>query len=107
MEKSRSVLRKRRRLKPLFPSSSSDDNGAIPTALQATTATTKGCVYRSIAPFRLARVSCETALPRILLFSFTYLLVVMADPSLYSYPSPLQGYENLPALPEYVEKTSL
>jgi DOPA 4,5-dioxygenase len=26
----------------------------------------------------------------------------MADPSLYTYPSPLQGYENLEPLPEYV-----
>jgi hypothetical protein len=24
----------------------------------------------------------------------------MADPSLYTYPSPLAGYENLPALPD-------
>jgi len=24
----------------------------------------------------------------------------MADPSIYSYPSPLEGYEGLPALPE-------
>jgi hypothetical protein len=24
----------------------------------------------------------------------------MADPSVYSYPSPLEGYEGLPALPE-------
>lgn len=26
----------------------------------------------------------------------------MADPSLYTYPSPLEGFENLPPLPEYV-----
>jgi hypothetical protein len=25
---------------------------------------------------------------------------IMADPSVYSYPSPLEGYEGLPALPE-------
>lgn len=26
----------------------------------------------------------------------------MADPSIYTYPSPLEGFENLPPLPEYV-----
>lgn len=26
----------------------------------------------------------------------------MADPSLYKYPSPLEGYEGLDPLPEYV-----
>jgi len=26
----------------------------------------------------------------------------MADPTLYTYPSPLKGYENLQPLPEYV-----
>lgn len=25
----------------------------------------------------------------------------MSDPTLYTYPSPLEGYQNLPPLPEY------
>lgn len=28
----------------------------------------------------------------------------MADPSLYTYPSPLKGYEDLPSLPDEISK---
>lgn len=28
----------------------------------------------------------------------------MSDPSIYTYPSPLEGYENLPRLSEYVQQ---
>ena len=31
----------------------------------------------------------------------------MPDPASYTYPSPLAGYENLPALPEYAISVAL